>query len=124
MTVKKTVMVVDDEKIILKVVEDILEPEGYNVVSAISGEEALDKLKKVRPDLILLDFYMPGMSGKELCERIRADNKLKNIKVAFLTVATFSQKDIKELNNLFVLDYIPKPFEYRDLIKRVKKIIG
>jgi len=121
---KKTVMVVDDEKPFLKVVEDILKPEGYDVVSAISGEEALDILKKVRPDLILLDFYMPGMSGKELCERIRADNKLKNLKVAFLTVATFSQKDIKELNNLFVLDYIPKPFDYRDLIKRIKKMIG
>jgi len=121
---KKTVMIVDDEPLINKVVEDILEPEGYNVVVAISGQEALNKLKKVKTDLILIDFFMPGMSGRELCEKIRSDSKLKNIKVAFLTAATFTESGIKELHNMDVLDYIQKPFEYKDLIQRVKKMIG
>ena len=121
---KKTVMVVDDEQPINTVVEDILKPEGYKVVAALSGEEALKKLKKVKPDLILVDFFMPGMSGRELCERIRADSKLKNIKLAFLTVATFSASGMKDLEDMGVLDYIKKPFGYKDLISSVKKIIG
>ena len=121
---KTTIMIVDDEQPITKVVEDILEPEGYKVVSALSGSEALDKLKKVKPHLILIDFFMPGMSGRELCEKIRADSKLKNLKVAFITAATFSASGKKELTKMDVLDTIYKPFEYKDLIQRVKKIVG
>ena len=117
-------MIVDDESPINKVIKDILEPEGYNVVSAINGEEALEKLKKVEPDLILIDFFMPGMSGRELCEKIRADSKLKNLKLAFLTVATFSKSGMKALERVGVLDYIRKPFDYKDLINRVKQMIG
>ena len=121
---KKIVMIVDDEAPINKVVEDILEPEGYKVVSALNGTEALDKLKRAKVDLILIDFFMPGLSGRELCEKIRADSKLKKLKVAFLTAATLSPTGMKELDKMNVLDYIKKPFEYKDLIKRVKKMIG
>ena len=117
-------MIVDDEQPINKVVVDILEPEGYKVLQAMSGLEALNKLKKIIPDLILIDFFMPGMSGRELCEKIRADGKLKNLKVVFLTAATFTKSGMKELDKMDVLDYIKKPFEYKDLIKRVKKITG
>ena len=121
---KKIIMIVDDEPPINKVVEDILEPEGYKVVSALSGPEALDKLKKVKPHLILIDFFMPGMSGRELCEKIRADSKLKNLKVAFITAATFSASGMDELEKIGVLDYIQKPFDYKDLIQRVNKMVG
>ena len=121
---KKIIMIVDDEQPINKVVEDIVEPEGYNVVSALSGSEALDKLKKVKPHLILIDFFMPGMSGRELCEKIRADSKLKDLKVAFITAATFSASGRDELEKMNVLDTINKPFGYQDLIQRVKKMIG
>ena len=121
---KKTIMVVDDEQPICKVVEDILGPEGYKVVTAINGEEALDKLRKSKPDLVMIDFFMPGMSGRELCEKIRSDIELKNLKVVFLTAATFSASGMKALDKMKVLDFIKKPFEYKDLIKRVKKIVG
>ena len=121
---KKIIMIVDDEVNILKVVEDILEPEGYNVVKANSGFEALKILKKIKPDLILVDYYMPEMSGVELCEKIRADSKLKDIKLAFLTVGTFSLVSEKYLERMDVIDIIKKPFEYKDIISRVKKIIG
>ncbi len=121
---KKIVMVVDDEAPINKVVEDILEPEGYKVISALSGSEALSKLKRAKVDLILIDFFMPGMSGRELCEKIREDSKLEKLKVAFLTAATFSSTGMKALDKMKVADFIKKPFEYKDLIKRIKKIIG
>ena len=121
---KKVIMVVDDEPPITKVIEDILKPEGYKMVSVSSGEEALDELKKSKPDLILIDFYMPGISGRELCEKIRADSNLKDIKVAFLTAAIFSSSGMKAIDKMNVLDFIKKPFEYKDLIKRIKKVIG
>ena len=121
---KKTVMVVDDESAICKVVEDILAPEGYKVISAFSGGEALQKLKKEKPDGILIDFFMPGMSGRELCEKIRTDAKLKHLKILFITAASFSASGMKEFEKLNVLDYIKKPFDYKDLIHRVKNIIG
>ena len=121
---KKTVMIVDDEPDINKVVVDILGPKGYKVVTAVSGKEALSKLKRTKPDLILIDFLMPTMSGIELCRAIRADSKLANAKVAFLTALTLSSKGMKELNSLDVMDFIKKPFDYDVLIRRVKKLIG
>lgn len=121
---KKTILVVDDEQPICKVVEDILKPVGYKVISVLSGQEALEELKKNKPDLILIDFYLPGMSGRELCEKIRADSNLKDIKVAFLTAATLSASGMKAIEAMNVLDFIKKPFEYKDLINRVKKMIG
>ena len=59
---KKTIMVVDDESAICKVVQDILMPEGYRVITAFSGDDALHKLRKEKPDCMLIDFFMPGMS--------------------------------------------------------------
>ena len=121
---QKTILIVDDEADILKLIEDILKPEGYDVIKAQSGTEALKILKKIKPNLVLLDFFMPKMSGREVCEKIRADSKLKGIKIAFLTIAKLSKIGFEELNRMNVLDFIQKPFDNEDLIKRVKKIIS
>ncbi|MCD6590868.1 MAG: response regulator [Candidatus Aenigmarchaeota archaeon] len=121
---EKKVMVVDDEESLIELVKAVLEEEGYRVITAMNGEEALEKLKTVKPDLILLDMMMPGMSGREVCERIRKDPKTKNLKIAFLTVAKFSEAGKDILKKMNVLDYITKPFDNDDLVRRVKKIIG
>ena len=121
---KKIIIIVDDEENILKLLEDILRPEGYKVLKAQSGADALKILSKTKPDLILLDHFMPLMTGRDLCEKIRADNRLKDLKVIFLTVARFSKAGIENLKFMNVLDYIQKPFDQRDLINRVKKVIG
>jgi CheY-like chemotaxis protein len=121
---KKKVMIVDDERNLRELISAILEPEGYEVIQAEDGEDALEKLKTIRPDLILLDMMMPGMSGREVCEKIRTNEKTKDLKVVFLTVARFSELGKEELKRLKVLDYITKPFDNNDLIKRIKKIIG
>ena len=120
----KTILIVDDEADILKLIEDVLKPEGYKIIKAQSGDDALKLLKKMKPSLVLLDFFMPKMSGREVCEKIRANKKLKSLKVAFLTIAKFSKAGFKELNRMNVLDFIQKPFDNEDLKKRVKKIIG
>ena len=90
-----------------------------------NGKEALKLLKetKEKPDLILLDMFMPEMSGREVCERIRKDDELKNLKVAFLTVAAFRDQGKQMLKDLNVLDYILKPFDNDDLINRIKKLV-
>jgi len=87
----KKILIVDDEESIREVVSAVLEPEGYEITLAIDGADCLKKLTKIKPDLILLDMMMPGMSGRETCEKIRANPKTKNLKVAFLTVARFSE---------------------------------
>ena len=121
---KKKIMIVDDEDNLIELVTAILEQEGYEVIPASSGQEALEKLKSVKPDLVLLDMMMPGMSGREVCEKIRANPKTRGLKVIFLTVARFSEMGKDTLKNMRVLDYITKPFDNADLVKRIKKVIG
>jgi len=69
-------------------------------------------------------MMMPGMSGREVCEKIRENPETKDLKVAFLTVAKFSETGKDVLKKMNVLDYITKPFENEDLVERVKKLVG
>ena len=117
-------MIVDDEENLVELVKAIFEQEGYEVIPAYSGKECLEKLEKVKPDLILMDVMMPEMTGKETTKKIRENPKTKNLKVAFLTVVRLSEIGKEELKKLNVLDFITKPFDNEDLVRRVKKILG
>lgn len=120
----RMIMVVDDEEHLLELVRAIFEQEGFNVITVLDGKECLSQLKKVRPDLILLDMMMPGMSGRQVCEEIRKNPATKGLKVVFLTVARFSETGKDTLKQLGVLDYITKPFDNADLVKRVNQALG
>jgi CheY-like chemotaxis protein len=120
----KKIMIVDDEENIVELVRVILEKEGFEVIITRNGKECLDKLSKVKPDLILMDMMMPVMTGREAVEKIRKNPKTRDLKVAFLTVVRFSEIGKEELKALGVCDYITKPFDNNDLIKRVRKIVG
>ncbi len=120
----KKIMIVDDEANVCKTVKLILEGEGFGVVTASSGPEALKKLGEEKVDLALLDFLMPEMSGRVLAEEIRKDPELKDLKLAFITVATFGETGMDELQELDILDHILKPFDSEDLVKRVKRMVG
>ena len=120
----KKIMIVDDEESLIELLLAILQEAGYDVETARSGEECLEKMERMKPDLILLDMMMPGISGRETCEKIRSNKEMKNQKVAFLTVARFSEIGKDTLKELKVLDYITKPFDNDDLLKKVKKMIG
>jgi len=120
----KTIMVIDDEVEILNSIEVLLTQEGYKVLKSNGGKEALEKLKETKPDLILLDFFMPEMSGGEVLRRIRNDVNLKGLKVAFLTVASYSSAGMRQLEKMNILDYIKKPFDNKDLVQRIKKMIA
>jgi CheY-like chemotaxis protein len=125
----RTIMIVDDTRDTVEMVEKLLKSEGYNTIIAFNGKEALDKLRSLKggkkPDLILLDMFMPEMSGREVCETIRADKDpdLKDIKIAFFTVANFKEQGKQILNDLKVKDYITKPFDVDDLLNRVRTML-
>lgn len=103
----KKIMVVDDEPDIVYVVSKMLEKEGYEVVGAASGEEALDKLNEEKPDLILLDVMMPGIDGWETCRRIK--EKSEDVLVAMLTVMRRDADKKKSFQFSEAVAHITKP---------------
>lgn len=116
------VLVVDDEPDIRYIVRRILSEWGCDVEEARSGRECLEKLKVERPDLILLDVMMPGMSGWDVLKEIKADEELKSIPVVMLTSIDPSadvmlSKEFEELT-----DYIIKPYASESLLTKVKNI--
>jgi len=120
----KKIMIVDDEESIRELVNAVLSLEGFEVIAAEDGQECLEKLKEVKPDLILMDMMMPGMSGRETIKKIRKNPKTKDLKIIFLTVARFSETGKDTLKKMNILDYITKPFDNDDLVKRIKKLVN
>ncbi|MFH0876405.1 MAG: response regulator [archaeon] len=119
----KTIFLVDDEKHLVELVTAILESEKFKVITASNGIDALAKLKKWKPDLMLLDMMMPGMSGIEVCEKIRADPKLKDLKIIPLSVVASQEIGAQKLKELNLPEYITKPFNNSELVRRIKKIL-
>ncbi|MFQ6128080.1 MAG: PleD family two-component system response regulator [Thermoplasmata archaeon] len=120
----KTIVVVDDEPKILELVESILTTEGFEVIKALSGQECLDYVAREIPDLILLDIKMPEMDGWMVYRELRANERTKGIPIAMLTVkADTIDRDVA-LDILDVDDYITKPFSPKDLVSRVKDLVG
>ncbi len=120
---KKMIMVVDDEYLLARTVQELLEKAGYSVITASSGAQALATLRKTKVDLVLIDILMPGMSGLELVKAIRENKELKDLKLAFLSVINFSQEQMKNIKKLNILDHIQKPFDNEDLVRRVDKML-
>jgi two-component system response regulator VicR len=117
------IMVVDDEPDLLEVVRLILESDGYQVVTAGSGQEALDKMEKEKPDLVLLDIIMPKMDGWEVFSRIKADPKTTDIPVIMLTAKDQRIDKLIGLHVVRVDDYITKPFGRAELLERIKRVL-
>ena len=114
-------MTVDNEPDTVEFVKMLLEKEGFSVVTAFSGKECLDKLKKDGINLVLLDIMMPDMSGWDVYTQIKKmDHRPK---VAFLSAIDVSDERRKVLLKNGIADYITKPFDNDDLINRVKKMI-
>jgi CheY-like chemotaxis protein len=114
-----TVLVVDDEIHMRRLAARILELSGYNVLEAASGNEALDIVKKTPPDVITCDISMPGMSGFELLEAIKALPSAAHIPVIMLT-ALGQNKDISRATALGAAAYISKPFSSAKLIETIQ----
>ncbi len=118
----KTILVVDDEPSILRLVKATLEPKGYVVLTADSGLEGLSMAKVKHPDLILLDIMMPKMDGNEVRHKLAEDPATKDIPVAHLSaVGDFNQQ--LEAYDEGALDYITKPFAPADLREHVADLL-
>jgi len=120
---KRVILAVDDELLNLELLEAVLMPEGFTVETAMSGKEALDIIKRVSPDLVLLDVMMPGMNGYEVCEKIRADTSLPHIPIIFVTARYKDPKDMIHGLDIGGDDYIGKPFNPSELRSRIRSTL-
>jgi len=123
MAEKTKIMVVDDEPDIVKIIKISLELANFEIIEAYNGEECLSKLQEgQKPALILLDIMMPGISGYEVCQKIKQTPEWKDIKVIMLT-AKGQKGDAEEGLKSGADDYIIKPFDPYELIEQVKEIL-
>ncbi|MCX5800078.1 MAG: response regulator [Candidatus Eisenbacteria bacterium] len=120
---KGKILVVDDEVYIVHILDFSLGMEGYEVVTALDGEQALGKVKAERPDLIVLDIMMPKLDGYETCKILKADPETKHIPVILLS-AKGRNVDQQMGFQVGADDYITKPFSPRKLVERISLILG
>ncbi len=120
---KGKILVVDDEINITQILEFSIGSEGYEVITARNGEDAIDKARREQPDLIVLDIMMPKIDGYEACRILKANPLTKNIPVVLLTA---KGRDIdKRLGyEVGATDYIVKPFSPSKLIDRIQQLLS
>ena len=117
------VLIVDDEPNIVLALELLMKKEGYEILSVDDGQKAFDAVREFRPDLIILDIMMPRMDGYEVCQRIRADESLKDIQVVMLTAK--GREAEKEKGLALGADlYVTKPFSTREVMMKVKELLA
>ena len=116
------ILIVEDEKDIRDLIIYALEAKGYETISADDGEKALKMLKENKPDLVILDWMLPSVSGLEICRNIRRDKNIKNIPIIMLTAKITEDDKILGLDS-GADDYITKPFSTAELASRVKAIL-
>ena len=120
-TVKKKVLIADDEQDILEIISYNLIKEGYEIYTAKDGMEAIDKASQVKPDLIILDIMMPKKTGIEVCEILRSQPTFHDTLIIFLTALSDEGSQVKGLE-LGADDYINKPISPKVLVSRVNAI--
>ncbi|MFQ5706487.1 MAG: diguanylate cyclase [bacterium] len=118
----KTILVVDDVPVNIQLLTTYLSSEGYRVISASDGEEALEQLRESRPDLVLLDVMMPKKNGFEVCNIIKKDEETNFIPVIMVTALNELQDKIKGMES-GADDFISKPFNKLELLARVRSLL-
>jgi DNA-binding response OmpR family regulator len=114
-----SILVVDDEPDLLLLLEEHLTQEGYQVITATTGMQAITKAREEHPDIILLDVMMPGVSGFDVCNILQDFPETASIPIIFLTAVAETKRKVMGLN-LGADDYITKPFDLHELAARVK----
>jgi signal transduction histidine kinase len=115
---KAKVLVVDDNPINLRVMVNYLETAGFSILVAEDGEDALEQLENIRPDIILLDVMMPGIDGFETCRRIKSNPHIADIPVIFMTALNETTDKVKGFQ-LGAVDYVTKPIQHEEMLARV-----
>jgi len=121
--VSKKVLIVDDEPNIVAALEFLLEKNGYQVRVAANGEEALAQLDAFGPDLVLLDVMVPKVSGYEVCQRMRAQPKWRDIKIVMLS-ARGREVEVEKGMSLGADLYVTKPFSSAELVATIGELLS
>lgn len=119
----KKILLVDDEKDIVAVVEARLAMAGYTIVTAFDGQEALEVARRESPDLILLDLMLPKLDGHKVCRMLKFDKAYEHIPIIMFTAKT-AAADKKLAQEVGADAYITKPFDMKALVDTVKKYLG
>lgn len=119
---REKILIVEDEKDIVKMLEYNLKKEGFRTISCHDGEDGLDLAKREHPDLIILDLMLPGMDGLEVCKTLRKESRTQCIPIIMLTAKAQEADKIVGLE-LGADDYVTKPFSPRELIARIKAVL-
>jgi two-component system alkaline phosphatase synthesis response regulator PhoP len=119
---RKRILVVDDEIYIVHILEFSLTMEGYSVLTASNGEEALHVIEQERPDLVVLDIMMPKLDGFEVCRRLRQDEQFRSLPVILLS-AKGRPVDRDAGLDAGADDYITKPFSPRKLLEKIRELL-
>jgi DNA-binding response OmpR family regulator len=120
---RKRILIVDDEPSIVISLEFLMRREGFEVSAARDGEEGLAAIRTQRPDLVILDVMMPRLNGFEVCEAVRADPALADVRILMLT-AKGREAEVRKGLALGADAYIPKPFSTHELVGRVHTLLG
>ena len=115
------VFIIDDDRQVCRVLEILLAQDGFEVGACVDSEEGLEKVKKLQPDLVILDVMMPKKSGLDLMEEMRSDFRTRDIPILFLSAVREEETMVKALKGAD--DYIAKPFGSLELRERVRKIL-
>ena len=119
---KERILIVEDEEDILELISFNLSKEGYRIIGALSGEDAVRKMKSESVDLVILDLMLPGIDGLEVAKRLKSDSKTKQVPIIMLT-AKGEETDVVTGLELGAEDYITKPFSPRVMIARVRAVL-
>lgn len=119
----KTIVIADDEPHVLRSLEFILKKQGYKVITAVNGEEALERVKENNPDLVFLDIQMPKMDGNTVLRHLRDDPEYKDLYIVMITAKGQEADRLHSLES-GASEYVTKPYSPRKLIGRVKEILG
>ena len=122
MTPKK-LLVADDEPNIVISLEYLMKREGYDVLVATDGNQALEAIQREQPALVLLDVMMPGKTGFEVCQAVRADPALDGVRILMLT-AKGRETDVGKGLALGANAYMTKPFSTKELVQKVREMLG
>lgn len=120
---RSKILIVDDEPHVVKLISDVLEPEGYEILAAFDGRAAFEISKQSEPDLIVMDWDMPILNGIESLKLIKAEEQLKDIPVIMITGRMTSVKNLKIAFEAGAIDFIRKPVEPVELMARTRSML-
>ena len=122
MSIKKKILLIEDEKRLAKIIKNFLERNNFEVTDLYDGEDAIITAETFNPNLILLDWMLPSLSGLEICRQIRSNKSINKVPIIFLTAKGEEEDKLRGLDT-GADDYITKPFSQTELIARIKALL-